>query len=68
MGAEGYPADWIEATQAYLAAGFDRLLDRSSTLCQPDPTPAQSGVLQYFPSICSADGVGFYRGCHDRGV
>jgi adenine-specific DNA methylase len=48
MGAEGYPADWIEATQAYLAAGFDRLLDRSSTLCQPDPTPAQSGVLHTF--------------------
>lgn len=43
-----YPTDWIEAVQAYLAMGLDRLADRSSALCQPDPTPAQSGVLHTF--------------------
>ncbi|MEK7992702.1 MAG: hypothetical protein AAB403_02750, partial [Planctomycetota bacterium] len=45
---QGYPAEWIEATVGYLAAGLDRLVDRCSTLCQPDPTPAQSGVLHTF--------------------
>ena len=45
---QGFGSEWGEAVTAYCAAGFDRLLDRCSTQCQPDPTPAQSGVLHTF--------------------
>jgi putative DNA methylase len=48
MKSQNYERDWGEAVTAYCAAGFDRLLDRCSTQCQPDPTPAQSGVLHTF--------------------
>jgi putative DNA methylase len=45
---ETYPSDWREAVTCYTVAGLDRLVDRCSTQCQPDPTPAQSGVLHTF--------------------
>ena len=48
MRAEGYSAPWIEAVQGYLALAIDRLADRGSTLCRPDPTPTQSGVINTF--------------------
>lgn len=44
----GYSETWIEAIHAYLAVSLDRLVDRSSTLCRPDPTPTQSGVINTF--------------------
>jgi len=44
----GYPKEWTEAVYGYLALGLDRLADRSSTLCRPDPTPTQSGVINTF--------------------
>jgi adenine-specific DNA methylase len=43
-----YSTEWIEALCGYLAMAFDRLADRCSTLCQPDPSPAQSGVMHTF--------------------
>lgn len=45
---EGYSKDWIEAISAYLAIGIDRLADRASTMCRPDPSPTQSGVMNTF--------------------
>lgn len=48
MGAVMLPPAWIEALAAYLACGFDRLADRCSALCRPDPTPTQSGVINTF--------------------
>jgi adenine-specific DNA methylase len=39
---------WPQAIEAFLVMGLDRLLDRSSSLCQPDPTPTQSGVIHTF--------------------
>jgi putative DNA methylase len=48
MRAEGYPPEWVEAVQGYLAMAVDRLADRSSTLCRPDPPPTQSGVINTF--------------------
>jgi adenine-specific DNA methylase len=39
---------WGEALLSYLAVGLDRLADRSSTICRPDPTPTQSGVINTF--------------------
>jgi putative DNA methylase len=48
MQGAGYPPAWIEAVQGYLALAVDRLADRSSTLCRPDPTPTQSGVINTF--------------------
>ncbi|MBN1317033.1 MAG: DUF1156 domain-containing protein [Anaerolineales bacterium] len=44
----GYTNEWVEALQGYLALALDRLADRSSTLCRPDPTPTQSGVINTF--------------------
>jgi adenine-specific DNA methylase len=44
----GYPLAWVEAVQGYLAMAVDRLVDRSSTVCRPDPTPTQSGVINTF--------------------
>jgi putative DNA methylase len=43
-----YGKQWLEAIEAFLAMGLDRLVDRSSSLCQPDPTPTQSGVIHTF--------------------
>jgi adenine-specific DNA methylase len=43
-----YPLDWIGAVHGYLALGVDRLADRSSTICRPDPTPTQSGIINTF--------------------
>jgi putative DNA methylase len=43
-----YSPEWIEAVQGCLALAVDRLADRSSTLCRPDPTPTQSGVINTF--------------------
>ena len=48
MGETGLPLLWIEAVQAGLALGLDRLADRSSSVCRPDPTPTQSGVINTF--------------------
>lgn len=45
---EGYSAEWVEAMGAYLALAVDRTIDRSSSLCRPDPTPTQSGVINTF--------------------
>lgn len=43
------PTDtWHEALAAMLSLGVDRLADRGSALCQPDPTPTQSGVIHTF--------------------
>jgi adenine-specific DNA methylase len=44
----GYPLEWMEAVQGYLAMAVDRLVDRASTVCRPDPTPTQSGVINTF--------------------
>ncbi|MFN7995285.1 MAG: DUF1156 domain-containing protein [Bryobacteraceae bacterium] len=48
LAAAGYPKEWIEAIHAYLAVGLDRLVDRCSAVCRPDPTPTQSGVINTF--------------------
>ncbi len=48
IAAEAYPKDWLEAVQAHLAVALDRVVDRSSTICRPDPTPTQSGVINTF--------------------
>src|SRR5205823_4487275 len=48
MKAMVYPKDWVEAIQGYLAMAIDRLADRSSTVCRPDPTPTQSGIINTF--------------------
>ena len=37
-----------EALSAYLAIAVDRLADRSSTICRPDPSPTQSGIINTF--------------------
>jgi putative DNA methylase len=44
----GYAPIWVEGVSAFLACGLDRLADRSSSLCRPDPTPTQSGVINTF--------------------
>ncbi len=44
----GHPPEWTEAIIAYLALALDRLADRCSSLCQPDPSPTQSGVMHTF--------------------
>jgi len=48
MDTSGYPQEWIESLQAYLAIALDRVADRSSSLCRPDPTPTQSGIINTF--------------------
>src|SRR5262249_16472811 len=45
---EGYPPEWAGVVHGYLAMALDRLADRSSTQCRPDPTPTQSGVINTF--------------------
>ncbi len=42
------PVEWQSAIYAGLALSLDRLADRSSTLCRPDPSPTQSGVMNTF--------------------
>jgi len=42
------PTDWREAIYRLLSLNIDRVADRSSTLCRPDPTPTQSGVINTF--------------------
>jgi putative DNA methylase len=44
----GYANEWTEGTNSFLAMGLDRLADRSSSICRPDPTPTQSGVINTF--------------------
>lgn len=48
MSIAGYSMGWAEAVHGYLALSLDRLADRSSTVCRPDPTPTQSGVINTF--------------------
>ena len=48
MRSAGYSEEWITAVYGFLAAGLDRLVDRCSAQCQPDPTPTQSGVINTF--------------------
>jgi len=43
-----YPLEWQEAIYRLVALNIDRLADRCSTLCRPDPTPTQSGVINTF--------------------
>lgn len=46
--AHDYQLEWLEAICAYLALGIDRTADRCSTICRPDPTPTQSGIINTF--------------------
>ncbi|MGG6294927.1 DUF1156 domain-containing protein [Leptolyngbya sp. AN02str] len=48
MRAYHYDSKWIEAVHSLLALAVDKLSDRCSSLCQPDPTPTQSGVIHVF--------------------
>lgn len=48
MTSGAYSTDWCNAVEGFLAMGLDRLLDRCSTLCTPDPSPTQSGVMHVF--------------------
>ena len=48
MRSAGYTEEWITAIYGFLAAGLDRLVDRCSAQCRPDPTPTQSGVINTF--------------------
>jgi adenine-specific DNA methylase len=43
-----YAQYWGEAMAALLASAIDRLADRCSTVCRPDPSPKQSGVINTF--------------------
>lgn len=42
------PAEWSDAIYRLLSLNIDRVADRSSTLCRPDPTPTQSGIINTF--------------------
>jgi putative DNA methylase len=44
----GYDEDWTNAIGAALAVGVDRVADRGSCICRPDPTPTQSGIINTF--------------------
>jgi len=46
--AETLPPDWVNAVFAALALGVDKVADRMSVFCQPDPSPTQSGVKNTF--------------------
>jgi adenine-specific DNA methylase len=48
MTVEGYPVDWVEALVAHLAMANDGLAGRCSSLCRPDPSPTQSGIVNTF--------------------
>ena len=43
-----YPLEWREGIYRLVALNIDRLADRCSTFCRPDPTPTQSGVINTF--------------------
>ena len=43
-----YEPDWSEAILGFLALGLNRLADRSSMQCRPDPSPTQSGIMNTF--------------------
>ncbi len=45
MRADGYPEQWTEALQAYLAVAMDRIADRSSSLCRPE-APGRGGAAR----------------------
>jgi putative DNA methylase len=47
-GAQSLHPDWQNAIFAALALGVDRVADRMSVFCQPDPSPTQSGVMHTF--------------------
>ena len=67
--------DLSEAITAYLAITIDRLADRSSTICRPDPSPTQSGVVNTFSrfalpmtwdfieGVTTSSSSGSYEGC-----
>ena len=43
-----YSKEWIEAVGGYLAMAIDGLVGRCSSMCRPDPSPTQSGVVNTF--------------------
>jgi adenine-specific DNA methylase len=43
-----YPEHLVEAVEGYLALALDRLVDQATTLCLPDPSPTQSGIIHTF--------------------
>ena len=42
------PEAWRSSLFDYLAIAIDRVVDRCSVFCRPDPTPTQSGVINTF--------------------
>jgi adenine-specific DNA methylase len=73
--AAGYTDEWVTAIYGLLATGLDRLVDRCSAQCRPDPTPTQSGVINTFSrfalpiiwdfieGVTTADSSGGYLSC-----
>jgi putative DNA methylase len=45
---EAYPIEWKGAIYDYLCLGIDRLVDRTTVFCRPDPSPTQSGVINTY--------------------
>jgi len=45
---KNYECGWIEAIVAAIALGIDRTADRGSSICRPDPTPTQRGIINTF--------------------
>jgi len=45
---DDFELDWTEAIVAALALGIDRTADRGSSICRPDPSPTQSGIMNTF--------------------
>ena len=62
----GYSPDWIEAILGFLAIAVDRLADRASVICQPDPSPTQSGIKPTFQRFSLPMQLGLYRGSDDQ--
>ena len=44
----GLPPGWRDAIFDLLGLNIDRVADRCSTFCRPDPTPTQSGIINTF--------------------
>jgi putative DNA methylase len=42
------PDYWRNAVYDFLSLNIDRVADRSSTFCRPDPSPTQSGIINTF--------------------
>jgi len=73
-GAKSLHTDWLNAVFAALALGVDRVADRMSVFCQPDPSPTQSGVMHtfarfslsmvwdYIEAVPHSDASGGFRG------